>query len=315
MHSLTRDIQNEVKKVIVGKDDAVRRVLMAILAQGHVLIEDVPGVGKTTLASAFARALGLESRRVQFTSDTLPSDIIGFSVFDKKTGALQYQPGAVMCNLLLADEINRSSSKTQSALLEAMAEGHVTVDGVTHALPEPFVVLATQNPVGSAGTQLLPNSQLDRFLIRLSMGYPDRSSQIELMRGRHHADPLESCRSVVDVPTLLRLIDETAQVFIADEIYAYISELVERTRGHELITLGISPRGALAVCRASKACAYLEGRDYVVPEDVAAVWTDVCAHRLILNTKARMQELGAEQVLRGILSAVKTPDTRPFGRR
>lgn len=315
MHSLTRDIQNEVKKVIVGKDDVVRRVLMAILAQGHVLIEDVPGVGKTTLASAFARTLGLESRRVQFTSDTLPSDIIGFSVFDKKTDALQYQPGAVMCNLLLADEINRSSSKTQSALLEAMAEGHVTVDGVTHTLPEPFVVLATQNPVGSAGTQLLPNSQLDRFLIRLSMGYPDRSSQIELMRGRHHEDPLENCRSVVDVSTLLRLIDETAQVFIADDIYAYISELVEKTRASGLVTLGVSPRGALAVCRAAKAQAYLDGRDYVVPGDVAAVWTDVCAHRLILNTKARMQELDAQQVLLDILAAVPSPDKRPFGRR
>lgn len=315
MHSLTRDIQNEVKKVIVGKDDVVRRVLMAILAQGHVLIEDVPGVGKTTLASAFARTLGLESRRVQFTSDTLPSDIIGFSVFDKKTDALQYQPGAVMCNLLLADEINRSSSKTQSALLEAMAEGHVTVDGVTHTLPEPFVVLATQNPVGSAGTQLLPNSQLDRFLIRLSMGYPDRNSQIELMRGRHHEDPLQNCRSVVDASTLLRLIDETAQVFIADDIYAYISELVEKTRASGLVTLGVSPRGALAVCRAAKAQAYLDGRDYVVPGDVAAVWTDVCAHRLILNAKARMQELDAQQVLLDILAAVPSPDKRPFGRR
>lgn len=315
MHSLTRDIQNEVKKVIVGKDDVVRRVLMAILAQGHVLIEDVPGVGKTTLASAFARTLGLESRRVQFTSDTLPSDIIGFSVFDKKTDALQYQPGAVMCNLLLADEINRSSSKTQSALLEAMAEGHVTVDGVTHTLPEPFVVLATQNPVGSAGTQLLPNSQLDRFLIRLSMGYPDRNSQIELMRGRHHEDPLQNCSSVVDASTLLRLIDETAQVFIADDIYAYISELVEKTRASGLVTLGVSPRGALAVCRAAKAQAYLDGRDYVVPGDVAAVWTDVCAHRLILNAKARMQELDAQQVLLDILAAVPSPDKRPFGRR
>ena len=208
MNELTGRIQTEIKKVIVGKDDVVRRVLMAILAQGHVLLEDVPGVGKTTLAMAFAKTLGLKTARVQFTSDTMPSDILGFSVYDKDTGALSYKPGAVMTNLLLADEINRTSSKTQSALLEAMEEKNVTVDGVTHPLPAPFIVLATQNPVGSAGTMMLPNSQLDRFLIRLSMGYPDLKSQTEILRERHHENPLDRVQPVTDIAGLLALIDE-----------------------------------------------------------------------------------------------------------
>ena len=197
MNELTQNIQAEIHKVIIGKDEIIEKILMAILAKGHVLLEDVPGVGKTTTATAFARALGLETRRVQFTSDTVPSDIIGFSVYDKDAGSFVYKPGAVMTNLLLADEINRTSSKTQSALLEAMEEYHVTVDGKTYPLPEPFVVLATQNPVGSAGTQLLPNSQLDRFLIRTTMGYPDAASQINILKERHHENPLDKISAVV----------------------------------------------------------------------------------------------------------------------
>ena len=220
----------EVQKVILGKREIVEKVLMAVLAQGHVLLDDVPGVGKTTLAMAFARALGLETRRVQFTPDTMPSDILGFSVYDKQAGAFSYQPGAVMTNLLLADEINRTSTKTQAALLEAMEERRVTVDGKTHPLPQPFFVLATQNPVGSAGTQLLPPAQLDRFLLCLSMGYPDRESQVELMKERHHADPLAQVRPVTDAAALGGLMDAAAMTFVADPVYDYTARLLEATR-------------------------------------------------------------------------------------
>lgn len=312
MQELTEQIQSEIKKVIIGKDEVIRKVLMAVLAQGHVLLEDVPGVGKTTLAMAFAKTLGLDSRRVQFTSDTLPSDIIGFSVYNKETQQLTYKPGAVMTNLLLADEINRTSSKTQSALLEAMEEHQVTVDGVTHALPEPFVVLATQNPTGSAGTQMLPSAQLDRFLIRLSIGYPDRAGQVELMKERHHANPLDQCRAVVDIPQLQALIRETQQVHVADAVYEYITDLAEATRQNEYIQLGISPRGALSLCRTAKACAYLEGRDYVIPEDVEAVLEPVGAHRLLLSGKARLHEYTAAGLLREIVKEVKKPDVKEF---
>ena len=312
MYELTRKIQNEICRVVIGKDDVVRKVLMAILAKGHVLLDDVPGVGKTTMALAFAKVLGLETKRVQFTSDTLPSDIIGFSVYERESGSLQYKPGAVMTNLLLADEINRTSSKTQSALLVAMAEQQVTVDGMTRPLPSPFIVLATQNPVGSAGTQLLPNSQLDRFLIRLHMGYPDRQSQIAIMQDRHHANPLDSVEPVLDIAALQKLIAACTQVHMADDVYAYTAELAEATRKQSMVRLGISPRGALAMCRAAKAAAFLAGRDYVTPDDVAAVFPDVCAHRLILDAKARLHEVSAEQILGDILAATARPDTPSF---
>lgn len=315
MEKLTDRIQKEITKVVLGKDAAVRKVLMAILAQGHVLMEDVPGVGKTTTASAFSKTLGLEAKRVQFTSDTLPSDIVGFSVYDKNSGSLKYQPGAVMTNLLLADEINRTSSKTQSALLEAMEEKQVTIDGVTRPLPEPFVVIATQNPVGSAGTQILPSSQLDRFMIKLSMGYPDKASQVAIMRDRHHENPLDSCSAVTDASMLKNIIKEAMQVHVSDRIYDYVSELVEETRNNTYVTLGVSPRGALAVCRAVKAAAYLADRDYVIPDDVTAVFSDVCAHRLVLNSKARLHEYTAEQIIENILSTVKKPDIREFSNR
>ncbi len=314
MYEYAQQIQNEVKKVILGKDEVIRRVLLAILAQGHVLLDDVPGTGKTTLALSFARALGLETKRVQFTSDTLPSDIIGFSVYEKESGSLKYKPGAVLTNLFLADEINRTSSKTQSALLEAMEERRVTVDGTTMDLPNPFIVLATQNPVGSAGTTYLPNSQLDRFLIRLSMGYPDPESQIEIMKERHTANPLDTVRPVMERETLLSLIDAVTQVAVADEVYAYASELVEATRKDPLIQLGISPRGALALCRAAKAQAFLSGRDYVTPEDMASVVPDVFCHRLILDNKARLHEYKAEQIVRKILDEVKMPVVKEFRR-
>ena len=297
-YELAAQVLREVQKVILGKREIVEKVLMAVLAQGHVLLDDVPGVGKTTLAMAFARALGLETRRVQFTPDTMPSDILGFSVYDKQAGAFSYQPGAVMTNLLLADEINRTSSKTQAALLEAMEERRVTVDGKTHPLPQPFFVLATQNPVGSAGTQLLPPAQLDRFLLCLSMGYPDRESQVELMKERHHADPLAQVRPVTDA--------------VADPVYDYTARLLEATRCHESLQLGLSPRAGLALCRAAKARAFLHARDYVLPEDVAEAAPDVCAHRLVLAPRARLHDETARSVLAEILERVPQPAVREF---
>ena len=313
MARTTDEILNQINKVILGKDTQIRKVLMAILAQGHVLLEDVPGTGKTTLANAFAKTLGLTNRRVQFTSDTLPSDIIGFSVFDKASGKLQYQPGAIMTNLLLADEINRTSSKTQSALLEAMEEHQVTVDGQTHALPDPFVVLATQNPVGSAGTQLLPTAQLDRFLIKLSLGYPDRASQIMLLRDRHLGNPLDQCQAVTDPVALETMIRDARNVYVSDAIYDYVTALAEASRENPYVVLGISPRGALALCRAAKAWAYLEGRDYVVPGDICAIFTDVCAHRIVLGAKARLHEYTPEIITENLLLSVEKPDHREFG--
>ena len=307
MNTKINEILQEIESVIVGKNEIVEKILMAILAQGHVLMEDVPGVGKTTTAMAFAKVLGLETRRVQFTSDTVPSDIIGFSVYDKKADEFVYKPGAIMTNLLLADEINRTSSKTQSALLEAMEEHKVTVDGKTYDLPDPFIVLATQNPVGSAGTTMLPNSQLDRFLIRVSMGYPDHKSQINILRDRHSENPLDRVQPVVTKDELLELVRETRNVEANDRIFDYVTTLAEATRTHPMVELGVSPRGALALCRMAKAHAFLAGRDFVVPEDVAAVFPDVCAHRLILSAKARMMEEKAENILAEILKSVDMP--------
>ena len=293
MFEITQEIQKQIRRVVIGKDEVVRKVLMAILSRGHVLLEDVPGVGKTTMALAFAKVLGLDTKRVQFTSDTLPSDIIGFSVYDRETASLQYKAGAVM----------------------TMEERQVTVDGLTRPLPVPFIVLATQNPVGSAGTQSLPNSQLDRFLIRLHMGYPDIKSQIAIMQDRHHANPLDSVEPVTDIEKLKSLIQAAEQVHMADEVYTYTAELVEATRHQELVRLGVSPRGALAMCRAAKATAFLEGRDYVTPDDVAAVFPDVCAHRLMLDAKTRLHEISAEQILGEILDQTTRPDTPHFSAR
>jgi len=307
MNSRMNEILQEIEKVIVGKNEIVEKVLMAVLAKGHVLMEDVPGVGITTTAMTVAKVLGLETRRVQFTSDTVPSDIIGYSVYDKESNDFVYKPGAVMTNLLLADEINRTSSKTQSALLEAMEELHVTVDGLTYELPAPFIVLATQNPVGSAGTQMLPSSQLDRFMIKISMGYPDFASQVSILKERHTENPLNKIQAVVSKDQLQELIKEAAAVEVQDSVYEYVTHLTQATREHELAELGISPRGALAVCRMAKAYAYLQGRNYVIPEDVVAIFPDVCCHRLVLSMKARMMEERPETIIRGILNSVNMP--------
>lgn len=312
MNQFIESITNEVRAVIKGKDEVISKVMMAILAKGNVLLEDVPGVGKTTMALAFAGAMGLDTKRVQFTPDTLPSDIIGFSVYDKERGTLSYKEGAIFTNLLLADEINRTSSKTQAALLEAMEERKVTVDGITRMLPEPFIVLATENPAGSSGTQMLPNSQLDRFMVKLSIGYPDIESQAEILAARHTENPIDKVKRVISMEELKQLINDVAEVFIDKSVYEYIARLVQKTREHEMVNLGVSPRGALALCKIAKAHAFTESRDFVTPDDVRAVFADVCGHRLMLNSKARLNELRAEDILYEIIKDVQMPAAEDF---
>lgn len=308
MQEKIKEILDQIETVIVGKNEVMERILMAILAGGHVLMEDVPGVGKTTTAMTFARVLGLQTRRVQFTSDTMPSDIIGFSVYDKDTGKLVYKPGAVMTNLLLADEINRTSSKTQSALLEAMEEKQVTVDGICYPLPDPFCVIATQNQVGTAGTQPLPNAQMDRFLVQLTIGYPDYESQMTLIRDRQLENPMEQVQQAADAAALVSMQQEVRRVAMDDKIIDYITRLAMASRAHPLLRLGISPRGALAVSRMAKACAYLHGRDYTLPEDVQEIFADVCAHRVLLSQQAKTQQSTAQDVMQALLREVAMPD-------
>lgn len=301
-------LQKEVSTVIKGKDEVIRKVIMAILASGHVLLEDVPGLGKTTLAKAFSKALGFANKRIQFTPDTMPSDIVGMSIYNEQTNAFEYVEGAaVNCNLLLGDEINRTSSKTQSALLEAMAEGCVTVDGVTHQLLEPFVVMATQNPVTSGGTQALPDSQLDRFMICLSMGYPDAESQLAILKNVSDRDLIEKVQPVMTIEDVKQAKSYVKNMQVNDEILRYIICLCEKTREHEHVELGISPRGVGALAEMAKAFALCEGRSYVVPEDVLAIFSDVCAHRLILNTKARRENVTAYEILEEIAQQVEKP--------
>ena len=308
MYEITRNVLAEVKKAIVGKDDVISKVWIALLAEGHVLLEDVPGVGKTTMALAFSRALGLDTKRIQFTPDTMPSDIIGFSMPGKD--GMVYQPGAIMTNLLLADEINRTSSKTQSALLEAMEERQVTVDGTTYPLQKPFAVIATQNNVGTAGTQLLPYAQMDRFLVRLSIGYPDYEAQMSILRDRQSTDPIGSVAQVVTRDDVLRMQAEVRAVTAKDSILDYITRLAMASREHPMVEVGISPRGTLFLDRMAKAHAYLEGRDYVTGGDVQAIFHDVCAHRVILNQKSRLSGGTVTQVLNELLETVEVPDRR-----
>lgn len=297
----------EVKKAVTGKDDCVMKAFAAILAGGHILIEDVPGVGKTTLATAFSRAMALQNNRVQFTPDVMPADILGFNMYRKEQGIFTYHPGSIMCNLFLADEINRTSPKTQSALLEVMEEAMVSVDGVTRAVPEPFIVMATQNPKGSAGTQLLPESQLDRFMICMSMGYPDARSEIAIAKGRSSARSLSEVEKVISADELIALKEEVEEVFVHNNIYAYIVKLMSSTRENPYIELGVSPRGTIACTRMVKAWAFLQGRNFVTPEDVEDVFVDVAKHRIVLNTKARVSHVTPEAVLKEILTGVKQP--------
>ena len=302
-----RELRTELAKIIKGKSEITDKIIMAVLAEGHVLLEDVPGVGKTTTALALSRLMGMEFQRIQFTPDVVPSDVTGFTMYDKESNSFNYRPGSVMCNLLLADEINRTSSKTQSALLEVMEEGMVTVDGESHPVPKPFVVIATENPVGSSGTQMLPESQLDRFMISTTMGYPDHGSLVDILRDRQEVNPLQNAKAVLNSEEILELQAQVRKVYVSDEVLSYIADLAEATRSHELITLGLSPRGTLALCRMAKAAAYLAGRDYMVPEDVVNVFQDVAGHRMVLESRARYEEKTARQILGEILETVPSP--------
>ena len=307
---VVQQILDQVRRAVVGKDDTLLWVLAAILARGHILLEDIPGVGKTTMALAFSKALDLQYSRVQFTPDVLPSDITGYSVPDTQTGELRYQPGAVLTNLFLADELNRATSRTQSALLEAMEEGQVTVDGVSHVLPQPFTVIATQNPVGAAGTQLLPDSQMDRFIIRLSMGYPDPRDEVTMVLNRQDGNPLKVIRAILTREQLVALQDTVEKTFISDSVVGYIVRLMGATRQHPEIQRGASPRATLAVAAMAKAVAQLRGRDYVVPGDVREVFVQTVSHRLILTPRAMTQGTDCRQVLEGILESVPVPKLR-----
>lgn len=304
----TDQILQQLQPVLIGKRAVTEKVLMALLANGHILLDDVPGVGKTTLAVALGKILGLSYRRVQFTPDVLPSDIVGFSMYDRESGSFRYMPGAVNnANLLLADEINRTSSKTQSALLEAMEEHQVTVDGQVHSLPKPFLVIATENHVGTAGTQLLPHAQLDRFLVRLTIGYPDFDSQVEILRTHSSVHPMQRVQTVCSPAGLLQMQLEAAGVTMKDELLTYITRLTFATRENEAIELGLSPRGAIAIGRMARACAYVRGRDYVIPQDVQEIFADVCAHRILLTPKARAAHRDTRAVLQELLAQVPLP--------
>ena len=308
MNPIVDRILHEVKKVIVGKDEVLEKILMAFISQGHVLLDDVPGTGKTTAALAFSRALGLQYSRIQFTPDVLPSDIVGFSVYDKSAGRFVYHPGAVMTNLLLADEINRTSPKTQSSLLEVMEEGQVTVDGTTYRMPSPFIVLATQNPVDFVGTYPLPEAQLDRFFMRVSIGYPSQEEEIDILeRYTSGARPMEELKPICSSQDIVKLQQQVDTVYTSREVRAYISAIAAASRRNGALQLGVSTRAAISLLRAGQARALLMGRDYVSPEDVQKMAEPVLAHRLVLSPEARMRNMTAQRVLANVLSAVQVP--------
>lgn len=303
----SEQVIREVRKVFIGKDEIIEKVLMAIYAGGHILLEDAPGVGKTTLALGMSRALDLSYKRIQFTPDTMPSDITGFSVYNKTTGELEYKPGAADCHLLLGDEINRTSPKTQAALLEVMEEGSVTVDGMTHVLEKPFICIATQNHYGAAGTQALPESQLDRFMIRLSIGYPERDSQVQILKTRRGITDLDQVKPKMSRDDIREIQGYLYSVKMIDEILYYITDLCAATRQDPMVELGVSPRGISALAQIARARAVLRERDYVVPEDVQAVFRDVCAHRIVMKPQAKIEGITAEDVLQKVMKQVKAP--------
>lgn len=305
--TIVNEIISEVETVIKGKRSVIEKVFTAILAEGHILLEDVPGIGKTTLALAFSKVLGLDFSRIQFTPDVTASDVVGFTYFDKEQDRFQFRQGAVMSNFVLGDEINRTSSRTQSALLEVMEEGAVTVDGVRHEVPKPFTVMATQNPIDHIGTQKLPQAQLDRFMMKLTIGYPDYQSQMELLRDRQTAQPLDAIRPIVNATELIEMQRVVKNTKISEEILDYVTKLSMETRTLQDVAQGISPRGALAICRAAKAHAYIQSRNYVIPEDVMAVFLQTSHHRIVLQPTAIK---GAEEILREVLRNTTSPDVR-----
>lgn len=297
-------LREEIGKVVKGKSDVVDKVLCAMLAGGHILLEDIPGVGKTTLAMTIAKVMALSYRRVQFTPDVLPSDIVGFSMFSERTREFEYREGAIFANLFLADEINRTSPKTQSALLEAMEEEKVTVDGIEHRLPTPFTVIATENPIGSSGTQMLPESQLDRFMVCLSMGYPAHEDAVSILKN-DGAKPLGEVREILSVQEWEELREKAENCFVSDEMYDYVVRLTEATRENPYVLLGASPRASIALIRMARAMAVMSGREYVVPEDVKAVWYDVLSHRVKLGTKAKAEGVTVTEALMQVFDGVK----------
>ncbi len=309
-HPVLHSLLDEIRKAVSGKDLEICKVLLAILAGGHILLEDIPGVGKTTLALALSRTLSLSCRRIQFTPDVLPSDVTGFNLYQKSTDSFVFKKGAAFCNLLLADEINRTSSKTQSALLELMEEGAVTIDGVTHPLPSPHIVIATQNPITCVGTQKLPESQLDRFLIRISMGYPDPNSEVTLLKARRQQNPLDIVRPAADAKMLLQMQRETENIYVSDSLYRYIVALAGATRNHPNVQLGISPRGTISLIQMAKASAYAQNRNYLLPDDISFVCRDVFCHRMILRAGAG-RDVTAEQIVDSILKSVPIPSGEP----
>ena len=303
-------LASEISKVIKGKKDAVQMILTALLAKGHVLIEDVPGVGKTTLAMALGKATGLEFRRAQFTPDVMASDITGFTMYNKADDRFEYRAGLVMTNILLADEINRTSPKTQSALLEAMEEKRVTVDGTVHRLPEPFMVIATQNSQGYVGTFPLPEAQLDRFMIKLSMGYPSVDDEAGMMAERLGRNPVDEVRCVMNAQQLMHCISDVDKIDFADSLCRYVAQLAAATREHPSVELGVSPRASLAVMQASRALAYINGRSYVIPEDIVRLLIPVWSHRIVLRRETRMTKRSVSSILEDVVTSVAPPIRR-----
>lgn len=297
---------DEINKVIKGKEQTVTNVMIALLCRGHVLLEDIPGVGKTTLALAFSRVLGLSYKRMQFTPDVMPSDISGFSMYNQQTRSFEYKEGAIMCNLFLADEINRTSPKTQSALLEVMEEGKVTVDGITHPVPSPFTVIATQNPYGSSGTQKLPQSQMDRFLMCISMGYPDTENEINILKN-HISNKTEGLNTVLSAEILQEAQKQVSEIYVDDSLYSYIVDIANETRKSESFSIGISPRGSIALLNASRANAFINKRGYVIPEDITQMLEIVCSHRIELSPKARAKGITPQSAISTAAKNIKMP--------
>ncbi|MCM1134794.1 MAG: MoxR family ATPase [Clostridium sp.] len=306
-YDIAKKLQENINQVFVGKEEVVENLLICFLAGGHVLLEDVPGVGKTTLALALSKSMSCSFGRIQFTPDTLPGDVTGLSVYNMKTGEFAYQPGAVMNQVLLADEINRTAPKTQASLLEAMAEGQVTVDGAVHQLPQPFLVIATQNPVEFLGTYPLPEAQMDRFMMRLSIGYPDRDQEIKMAHKFLQGQTVEKVEAVCQAEDILALREKVTGVTVKESVLGYAEDMTEATRAEERFVLGASPRAMLALVRASQAKAFLEGRDYVKPDDVKAVAMQVFAHRLALSSEAKIQKENVEKILKSLIIKTKVP--------
>lgn len=301
---LSRLIADNIGRVMVGKRSAIHRLMIALASSGHVLLEDVPGIGKTTLVSALAKSLSLTFNRIQFTPDVMPSDVTGFNLYNPGSGKFEFQPGVIMTQLLLADEINRTSPKTQSALLEAMQENQVTVDGTTYEIPQPFMVLATQNPIEHVGTYTLPEAQLDRFMLKVTLGYPNYDEEMEILNRFSEERPLQTLKPVASSEDVLWLREQAKLVYVSDAIKQYIVGLSRLTREHQDLELGISPRASLMLMQASKAAALLDGRDYVIPDDVKAMIVPTLAHRLIIKPEGRLRETTAESILNRIVKSI-----------